>query len=118
GADHLHVVRRALAPAGERPRLVLVAGVGAGEEAAVRADAVVEHDPLAAAVLALATRLLAQRQLLHVQPVPRLRHLGGAVEGMTVDAAEHRTVAVPECGASPPADLGLDDREVPARVRM
>ena len=69
-------------------------------------------------MLPLASRLVAEPQLLDVQPVPRLGDLGRTVERIAVEAAEHRAVAVPRRRAAPAADLRLHDREVPARVRM
>src|SRR5262249_59788471 len=68
-ADDLDVVRRALVAAVERPRQVPVPRVGAGEVAAVRADAVVDDDPVPAAVLTLAARLVVQPQLVDVEAV-------------------------------------------------
>ena len=118
GPDHLDVVRRALAAAVQRPRLLLVPRVRAGEEAAVRADTVVEHDSLASAALAFAAGDVVERELLHVEAVACLCHLGRTVERVAVEAAEHRVVAVGVCGAAPAAELRLDDREVAPRVRM
>src|SRR5262245_29906671 len=68
-ADHLGEVRRALAAALERPRQLLVPRVRAREEAAVRAYAVVEDYPLAAAVLALAALGVVQPELLDEESI-------------------------------------------------
>src|SRR5262245_2997971 len=93
-----------------------VAGVRAREEAAVRADAVLEHDPLAAALLALAAGPVVERVPVDPHAVARLGDLGRAVERVPVDRAEHRAVAVPRGGAAPPAELRFDDGEVLAGV--
>ena len=95
-----------------------VARVGAGEEAAIRADAVIEHDPLAAAMLPLAAGRVAQRQLLDEEPVARFGDLRGAVERVAVEAAEHRVVTVPARGGAPSSHLRLDDGEVLPGVGM
>ena len=55
-------------------------------------------------------------ELLDVEAVAGLGDLGGTVEGVAVEAAEDRAVAVARGGAAPAADLGLDDREVAAGV--
>src|SRR5205814_9553315 len=77
-ADDLDVVRRAVAAAGEGPRRVPVSRVRAREEAAVRADPVLDHDPLAAAPLAFAAGLVAQREAVDEEAVARLCPLGRA----------------------------------------
>src|SRR5262249_42142303 len=97
GADHFRVVGRSFTAAGEPPRRVAVARVRAGEEAAVGAHAVVEDDAFAAAVLALAARLVVERKLVDVQPVTRLGDLGRAIERVAVEAAELGSVAVASC---------------------
>src|SRR5690606_3390699 len=116
GADHLDAVGGAGPSAVRPPRGEARARVPHGEEAAVRAHAVVEDDALAAAVLALAARRVVEAQLVDVEAVAGLRHLGGAVEGLAVEAREHRGVAVAPGVAAPAAELRLDDREVPAGV--
>ena len=117
-ANHLDEVRRAVEPARLTPGWMNVARVGAREEAAVAANPVLEQDPLAAAVPPLSAGRAAQLEPIDVEPVPRLGHLGRAVERVAVESAELRVEPVAVGGRAPAADLGLDDREVAARVGM
>src|SRR5262249_58775981 len=96
---------------------VAVPGVRAREEAAVRAHAVLEDDPLSAPVLTLAALHVVERERVDIEPVAGFRDLDRAVEGVSVESAEHGAVAVTGWRASPAADLRLADREVAAGIR-
>src|SRR5262249_13019548 len=118
GADDLDVVGGSFEPSFERPRSMLVARVRAREETPVRPHAVLEDDPLAAAKLALAAGLVVEGEPVDIEAVTGLGNLDRTVEGVAVEAAEHRVVPVAPGRASPAPDLRLDDREVTAGIRM